>query len=69
MLRILRSEIKQTNGNEKYVVADIAVSSADELTTEYNEYHFLDTSICWVISTGEFYGLADGTWYKQGNNS
>lgn len=65
MLNLISFRIKSQTGNNKKVVAEISVSTADELTTTWNEYTFLEPSIAWVVQTGDFYTLSDGSWYKQ----
>lgn len=65
MLKILSFTVINQKGNEKEVVAEISVSTADELTTTYKDFTFLEPTIAWVVQTGDFYALSGGSWYKQ----
>ena len=65
MIRLLSTEIISQKGNNKKVVAIMSVSTADELTTTWKEYTFLEPSVAWVVQTGDIYALSNGEWYKQ----
>jgi hypothetical protein len=55
------------NGERSEELLELAVSSASELPEVDAIPGILisESSIAWDISTGDFYGLTGGTWYKQ----
>lgn len=66
-LRIRDYVLEQRMDGYKYARAEIQIDSADELTTSFRDYVFVQGSIAWDISTGDFYALdSEGTWHKQG---
>lgn len=66
MLKILEFvEELNSDTKKKHIRALISVSSASELATETADYVFTEASIAWDISTGDIYGLTNGSWVKQ----
>lgn len=62
MITYLKSEhTRFENGVAKNRV-ELSASSVDELASVEN---ITDGSIAWIITTGEFYGYADGEWHLQ----
>ena len=62
MKTILSSVVVGEKNGKSIKRMELAVSSVDELAEVDDAAH---GSIAWVIPTGEFYGFADGEWYKQ----
>ena len=46
-------------------IAELIVSSTSELATTDGTTIFTDGSVAWDVTTGNFYGLYNGTWYNQ----
>lgn len=68
MAIIIRSrKFVKYNGERSEELLELAVSSASELPEVDAIPGILisESSIAWDISTGDFYGLTGGTWYKQ----
>ena len=67
MLKIRNFEVERSNEQGEFIRAEISVSDASELATTSGNYTFVEGSIAWDISTGDFYGLdSSGEWIKQG---
>ena len=65
MIKILTLHSEGITNGKINARCDISVADSSELATETDNTVFTDGSIAWDISTGDFYGLANGSWYKQ----
>ena len=66
MVKILSLHSEGTKDGKIQARCEISVASSSELVTEIENTAFTEGSIAWDISTGDFYGLAGGSWMKQG---
>lgn len=66
MFKILKSITEKVDNGTVYCRVEVAVDSAASLVTELPGRKFTSASIGWDLSTGDFYRLLEGTWYKQG---
>lgn len=66
MIKILALHSEGITDGKINARCEISVASSSELATETDNTVFTEGSIAWDISTGDFYGLAGGSWVKQG---
>ena len=66
-MKLIAMEVERTQGVTKYARCEITVKAASELAATWPNRNiaFTEGSIAWDISTGDFYGFMDGSWYKQ----
>ena len=66
MLKIRNFEVERLNSEGLFVRAEISVSDTSELATMSGDYTFVEGSVAWDISSGDFYGLnSSGEWINQ----
>lgn len=71
MAELMKIHATGIKDGQKTARCDITISSPTELAslTEIDGYVLMNGSIAWDIANADLYGLKNGTWYKQTDNS